>query len=177
MWSFADIDFVIDERPVTLAAQSARAADQVETSDLVGQIGDLMAKSGKLAAAVSLLERSKGETDEMDGLMRRILPVLDGFERILTLGREMPEDETTTNWLRSIEGLFFRLRSLLEKAGLFGIEAVGQPVNLDMHEVVEYRHSPDHKADTVIALRQRGYVFRGQLIRDAKVVVASNERS
>lgn len=177
MWPFADIDFVIDERPVALAVPTSVAADTEETIDLVGQLGQLLAENEKLAVTAKLLERSKGETDELEGVMRRMLPVLDGFERILTLGREMPEDEATTNWLRSIEGLFFRLKSLLEKVGLFGVEAVGQPVNLDMHEVVEYRYSPDHEADTVVALRQRGYVFRGRLIRDAKVVVARDERS
>ena len=177
MWSFGDMDFAVDEQPVPLAAQPASATVEAEAIDLVGQLSALMAGNEQLAVTAKLLERSRGGTDEMESLMRRVLPVLDGFERILALGRELPEDAATNNWLQSIEGLYFRLKSLLEKTGLFGIEAVGQPVNLDLHEVVEYRYSPDHEPDTVVSVRQRGYVFCGRLLRDAQVVVARNERS
>jgi molecular chaperone GrpE len=177
MWSFEDIEFVIDERPVAVAERSPRAADTSGGEDLVEQLSALFAENERLTATAKLLERAKGDSDEVESMIRRMLPVLDGFERILTTGREFPDDHPITNWLRSVEGLYFRLKNLLEKSGLFGIEVVGQPVNLDLHEVVEYRCSPDHKPDTVIAVRHRGYVFRGRLIREAQVVVAANERS
>ena len=54
---------------------------------------------------------------------------------------------------------------------------MGKKVDLNLHEVVEYRASADHPNDTVIGERQKGYVLRGKLLRDAKVVVAYNERS
>ena len=180
-WPFAEIEFVIDEQPVALEGcaldPTEPAERRAEAVDLVGQLNALLAENEQLAVTANLLESAKGESDEMESMMRRILPVLDGFERILAVGRDFPDDHPITNWLHGVEGLYFRLKNLLEKVGLFGIEAVGQPVNLDLHEVVECCCSPDHEPDTVIAVRQRGYAFRGRLIRDAQVVVAASERS
>jgi molecular chaperone GrpE len=177
MWSFRELEFVIDEKPVPIAEGTMESAEQDGFDDLVDQVGALLAENGRLAASVKTLERTQSGSGELDQLMRRLLAVLDGFERILEVGRDFPDDHAITNWLRSVESLYFRLKNLLEKFGLFGIEAVGQPVNLDIHEVVEYRPSPDHEPDTVIAVRKRGYVLRGRLLREAKVVVAANERS
>ena len=176
MWPFAEIEFVIDEKPVAVAEPKTTAADRAEGQDLVGQLSALLAEHERLAATARMLEETREASDEVLNLVKRMLPVLDGFERTLAMGRDFPEDEPLTNWLRSVESLYYRFKSLLEKHGLFGLEVVGQPVNLDLHEVVEYRCSPDHTPDTVIAVRQRGYVFRGRLLREAQVVVAANER-
>jgi len=177
MWPFGDIEFVIDEQPISLVERSVHAANRLTGDDLVGQLSALLAENERLTVTTRLLEQAKGESDEVVNLMRRLLPVLDGFERILATGRDFPDDHPIANWLRSVEGLYFRLKNLLEKHGLVSLEVVGQPVNLDWEEVVEYRHSPDHKPDTVIAVRQRGYAFRGRLIREAHVVVSTSERS
>jgi molecular chaperone GrpE len=172
MWPFGEIEFVIDEQPVPVVEQDAAIPERKGTADFLRQVSDLLAENEKLAVTARLLEHDKGDSDEMLTYVKRILPVLDGFERMLEMGREHGDDPVIMNWLISIESLYFRFKNLLEKHGLFGIEAVGQPVNLDLHEVVEYRYSPDHEPETVIAVRQRGYVFRGRLIRDAQVVVA-----
>ena len=177
MWPFEDIEFVIDEAPVAVIETRVPAADGPAKEDLIEQLSALLAENERLTITTKLLEQAKGDSDEVINLVRRMLPVLDGFERILNTGREFPDTHPVTNWLRSVEGLYFRIKNLLEKVGLFGLEVVGQPVNLDLHEVVEYRYSSDHGPDTVIAVRQRGYVFRGRLLREAQVVVAANERS
>ena len=56
------------------------------------------------------------------------------------------------------------------------MDTIGKPVDLDRHEVVEYRRSDEYTHNTVITERQKGYVFRNKIIRDAKVVVSHNER-
>jgi molecular chaperone GrpE len=177
MWPFHETEFVIDETPVPIAGDAIATEERSAAGDLVEQVGALFAENARLTASVKALERTQSGSGELDQLMRRMLAVLDGFERILEVGRDFPDDHAITNWLRSVESLYFRLKNLLEKFGLFGIEAVGQPVNLDIHEVVEYRPSSDHEPDTVIAVRKRGYALRGRLLREAQVVVAANERS
>jgi molecular chaperone GrpE (heat shock protein) len=171
-WSLDPVEFEIDEEPVEVAEAGGASGSSDEAVDFISRLGSLIAECERLAVTVKMLEREGGDGGELEKLIRRILPVLDGFERILESGRDYPEGHEIANWLKSVEGLHFRLKNLLEKFGLFGIEAIGQPVNLDLHEVVEYRPSPDHEPDTVIAVRQRGYVFLGRLIRDAQVVVA-----
>jgi molecular chaperone GrpE len=82
-----------------------------------------------------------------------------------------------TNWLKSIEALYFRILKVAENFGLVPLKAIGRVVDLDFHDVVEYRPSLDHPGDTVIAERQKGYLFKGRLLREAQVVVAQSLRS
>jgi len=170
MWPFSELRFELDERPVTAGEVWPSSGE-----DLLSRLGTLLAENERLTVTAQLLERARGESDELESLVRRLLPILDGFERILAAGREMPDNHSVTNWLRTVETLYFRLKSVLEKCGLFGIEAVGQPVNLDLHEVVAVSHSADRDPGTIVTVRQRGYVFRGRLLREAQVVIAAGE--
>jgi len=175
VWPFKELEFVIDEQPVAVAQTFVQAAREEKPVDFLAQIGALLEEKERLAVMVRLLERHRSGADETEKLVRRLLPVLDGFERILEAARDFPAYHQIANWLKSVEGVYFRLKDVLEKMGLAAIEPVGQPVNLDLHEVVECRRSPDHEPGTIIAVRQRGYVFRGRLLRDAQVVVASDD--
>jgi molecular chaperone GrpE (heat shock protein) len=47
---------------------------------------------------------------------------------------------------------------------------------LDRHEVVEVLHTNSIPDETIVEVRQKGYTLNGKIIRDAKVVVAQNER-
>lgn len=127
--------------------------------------------------AQALEARPTGDTRSMEKFLKQLLPLLDGFDRILEVARSAPPSEEVTNWLQSIEGLYFRTLKILERQGLTPLKTIGSVVNLDIHEVVEYRLSPDHPADTVISERQKGYIFNGRLLREAQVVVARSGRS
>jgi molecular chaperone GrpE (heat shock protein) len=166
------LEFRIDEQPVEITGPVSDLEDKAGPQDFLTEIGELLGEGEQLRVQVKLLEREKGGEKEMEKLMRRMLPVLDGFERILEAARDWPEDSEIANWLKSVEGTYVRLKNTLEAAGLVSFEAVGKPVDLTVHDVVEMRHSPDHEPETVIAVRQKGYAFLGRLIRDAKVVVA-----
>lgn len=106
--------------------------------------------------------------------MRQVLPFLDNYAHLLDLAREHPPSEEITNWLRSVEALYFRIVNLLESYGLRFINSIGKVVDLDYHEVIDYRPTLQHPHNTIIKELQKGVVFRGRLLRDAKVVVACN---
>lgn len=165
-------EFVIDElpEPVFLSREENR-------NDLLGLIGNVMLDNERLQDLTLQLERRSGQTQEVEKIMRSLLPTLDSFDRILNLARSFPPGEEIDNWLKSIESVYFRLLTLLEGYGLYQLKTVGKKVDLNLHEVVEYLPSEDHPNDVVTSERQKGYVFRGKLLRDAKVVVAYSERS
>ncbi len=122
------------------------------------------------------LEQSTGRPEELEKMMKNLLPTLDGFDRVLHLGRSYPQTDVVDNWLKSVESIYFRLLNTLENYELYQMRAVGSKVDLNLHEVVEYRPSTDHVNDTIIYERQKGYILRGKLLRDAKVVVVYNEK-
>lgn len=113
-------------------------------------------------------------TDLTGELVLDLLPILDGLERILELANRYLKDESLFNWIRSVEAIHKKMKSTLAKWGLKPIESVGLPVDFNLHEVVEYRYKPDVPENTVIEEKMKGYIFRGRVIRDAKVVVAKH---
>jgi len=97
---------------------------------------------------------------------RTLLPIVDDFERAL-------ETETADKtYVQGMELIRQRLFEALKKLGLEPIVAQGEPFDPHVHhavEMVETEDAPDH---TVLAEFQRGYNFKGRLLRPAMVKVA-----
>ncbi len=146
--------------------------------DLMTVISSIMRENENLQIMKSELEAlSTAPPEYMEGFMKKMISFFDSFERIMYLARQYPPSEEIDNWLKSVEMIYFRMNSTLEKYGLKALDTMGKPVNLDFHDVVEYRPTFDYPPDTVIHERQKGYFFNGKLLRDAKVVVAYNPKA
>jgi molecular chaperone GrpE len=165
-------EFVIDEKPLPVYLSEAE-----DSADLVELTSRILSENEELQRLNVELQQRSGSPADLEKMLRGLLPTLDSFDRVLHLARSYPQSEAIDNWLKSVESIYFRLLSLLETYGLYQLKSVGSKVDLNLHEVVEYRPSADHESETVISERQKGYVFRGKLLRDAKVVIAYNERS
>ena len=99
--------------------------------------------------------------------VRVLLPVLDDFERALKVGIAR-----TGNTSAGIELIYQRFYEALKKLGLEPIVSEGQPFDPHIHhavDMVETDEAPDH---TVLEEFQRGYNFKGRLLRPAMVKVA-----
>ena len=107
---------------------------------------------------------------------RRILPILDSFDTIFnyTNNSNIEENETLTNWVKTLEALYRRLLSALEKEGLVGIESVGQRLDLSAHEVVETREAPGKTDQEIVEEVVKGYRYGNRVLRDAKVIIVKN---
>lgn len=186
-------EFVIDEKPVPVftpdpaeqqAAEDRSALNPLEElyggfkgQDLLSQMAFLLLEQVRLAEKARQLENSRAGDDEFGRFVRQILPFLDNFSRLLDMVREHPPSEEVNNWLKSVEALYYRIVNLLESYGLRFINSIGKVVDLNYHEVVDYRTTNQYPHNTIMKEMQKGVVFRGRLIRDAKVVVACNESS
>jgi len=118
-------------------------------------------------------ERERAEVLEYAATdtVRTLLPIVDDFERALKV------DSADKEYVRGMELIYQRLTAALTKMGLEPIIAEGQPFDPNVHhaiEMVETDQAPDH---TVMAEFQRGYNFRGRLLRPAMVKVAVAKRS
>lgn len=165
-------DFVVDEKPAPIYLSREEGQE-----DLTEAICKVMLDNERLQDLTAQLEKRSAQPVETEKLMRQLVPTLDSFDRVLGLARSHEQSELIDNWLKSVESIYFRLLGMLENYGLHQMNTVGQKVDLNVHEVVEYRNSNDHAPDTIISERQKGYIFRGKLLRDARVVVAYNEGS
>lgn len=168
---------LLDDMPISIGEEEAGQTRpehpwEREGEDLVSQVGKLLYEQLRLEQRTKMLESGERLDDEFARFVRAALPFLDNFWRLLELAREHPPSDELKNWLSNVESLYFRLVRLLENHGLVFINSVGKEVNLDLHEVVEYRPTTEYPHNYVIKELERGVVFRNRLLRDAKVVVA-----
>ncbi len=113
-------------------------------------------------------------TDEAEREKRRflraILPLVDNLEMVLK------HSDSNPDVLRQgVEMIYQELLRTLESEGLKPIESVGQRFDPFVHEAVEVVETSEHPSDTVVEEVQRGYMYKGELLRPARVRVAKSE--
>lgn len=120
--------------------------------------------------------KSIGKAPEKAAFLKKMLPVLDGFDNVLRYARiqRSEGDEVLENWLKSLEGLYRRFITILESEGLIVIESVGKPLDLTVHEVIESREVTGIRHNYVIEEIVKGFKCGSRVLRDAQVVVAKN---
>jgi molecular chaperone GrpE len=150
----------------TLAAVSAER-DQLATekSDLHDRLLRAQAEFQNLRKRT---ERERLELFEYASMeaVRVLLPVLDDFERA------MKTESSDREYAAGIELIYNRFYETLKKLGLEPLESKGKPFDPQLHhavDMIETSEAPDH---TVLDEFQRGYNFKGRLLRPAMVKVA-----
>jgi len=121
-------------------------------------------------------ERSDYFRHATSGLVARLLPVLDNFERAIAAARGRADaggDALT-------EGVALIQRQLLDelaREGLHPMDPVGAPFDPELHEAVATDPASDAPSHTVTAVLQRGWFFHDRVLRAALVRVSVREES
>lgn len=102
-------------------------------------------------------------------LIQEILPVLDNFERALSL---MEEDEGAKPYLEGVELIQKTLIQVLEKEGLNQIEACGKEFDPNFHHAVLMEEREDLEAGVILEELEKGYTLKGKVIRPTMVIVS-----
>jgi molecular chaperone GrpE (heat shock protein) len=96
------------------------------------------------------------------GLIKKLLPVLDNFERAATHDSDS----------KSLELLHKDLLAALRAEGLEEIPAEGEPFDPHVHEAVESREQEEVEVPTCISVYRTGYRLGDKVLRPAMVGVA-----
>lgn len=157
-------------------------------SDTVSDFVDLTAERDRLATEkAELSDQLLRRTAEFENFRRRtekerielseyasmeavkaLLPILDDFERALKV------EAADKEYAKGMELIYQRTFDTLKKQGLDPISAVGQTFDPNLHHAIEMAETKDAPDQTVLAEFQRGYNFRGRLLRPSMVKVAVN---
>jgi len=139
---------------------------------LAAELADLqdryLRRSAEFQNLRKRLENEKVEFLEYASMeaVRALLPILDDFERALQT------ESADTEYVKGMELIHQRLLDALKKLGLEPIDSQGQPFDPHRHHAVEMVETDEAGDHTVIAEYQRGYNFKGRLLRAAMVKVA-----
>jgi len=108
-------------------------------------------------------KRAQGE------LVRRILDALDDMGRVTDVD---PDGVDSRAIMEGVDAVQKKLLRELGGAGLEVLKPLDQPFNPEVHEAVATERALSPEDDHLIArVYQPGYVFQGQLLRPARVVV------
>jgi molecular chaperone GrpE len=104
-------------------------------------------------------------------LIKRILTVVDDFERSLVHLDDSKDDQSVKDGIKMI---YEKLVKILEEQGITKIEAVGKPFSVEFHEALMQRKADDVPAHTVVDEIEAGYMYKDKVIRHSKVVVSED---
>ena len=164
---------VSQEEPLpapTLETQLAAAA--AERDALASEKADLQDRLLRTRAEFDNARR-RAERERSDflqfasmELVRELLPVLDDFERALK------NEGASADYAKGVELIYQRLFDTLRKVGLEPLETEGRKFDPNLHEAVQRVETSDAEDQTILSEFQRGYNFKGRLLRPAMVKVA-----
>jgi molecular chaperone GrpE len=162
------------------------ADENLPVESAEGQMAALAAERDQLAAAKAELEdrmlraraefdnaRRRGERERSDflqfaamDLVKELLPVVDDFERALKV------ETADRDYARGIELIYQRLVETLKKIGLEPIDTTGKLFDPNLHQAVDRVETGEAEDMAILCEYQRGYNFKGKLLRPAMVRVA-----
>lgn len=155
--------------PTTNGAVSPNNAGSNEVEALkaeLARIKDLAAR----AQADLQNAKARGERDADDlrkyaseGMIRRILPTLDNFQRAF---QHVPEELQSHEWVKGVAAIESDLMKQMTDAGLKRMQSVGMIVDPQLHEVLSMGPG---EAEKVTEVFEEGYTLNGKVLRPAKV--------
>ena len=104
------------------------------------------------------------------GIIEKLLPVVDNFERGLAA---VPEDKKEDGFVTGMEMVYKQLLTMLESVDVKPIEAVGQEFNPDLHNAVMHVEDDEVGDNIIVEEFQKGYTYRDSVVRYSMVKVAN----
>ena len=96
-----------------------------------------------------------------------LLPIMDNFELATK------NADTTDSFVKGVLMIQSQLTAALNSLGIEKIEALGQPFDIKYHSAISHIESADHGEGEIVECMQAGYVYKGEVLRHAVVVVAN----
>lgn len=127
----------------------------------------------QLAEFENFRNRTQKEKEAMfevgaKSIIEKILPVVDNFERGIAA---LTDDEKEGAFAKGMQGVYKQLIDELDKLEVKEIEAVGQEFDPNLHNAVMQVESEEYESGMVAAELQKGYTYRGQVVRYSMVSV------
>ena len=114
-------------------------------------------------------DRAGARSEAEGALLRRLIPLVEGFRQAEAAGRTLPASDPLR---RGLELLGHELEAVLRSVGFAPTAAVGEPFRPEEHEAVGEIEAPKGVSEGAVAeIVQQGYRFQGGLLRPAKVLV------
>ena len=115
-------------------------------------------------------EKEKAQMFELGAksIIEALLPVVDNFERALS---HVQEEEKDSPFVKGIEGIYKQIQKMFADCNIQEIEALGKKFDPALHNAVMTEEEGDEEEDTITQDLQKGYTYRGNVVRHSMVKV------
>ncbi len=174
------ISILNNEKTEGIENEASNGAEEAEVSqdaasELEAELAETKAALVQLAADFENYKRqaTRRESETRDRAVRSVvedlLPVLDNFERAVDAAKNATDMESLRVGIGFILQMF---HEALRNNGVTPIEAQGQSFDPLQHEAIEQIES-EAAPGTVVEEAQRGYAYKGHVLRASRVKVAA----
>lgn len=108
--------------------------------------------------------------DGVKSILTKLLPVIDNFERALDVAAKNPAAGQYTD---GVSLIYRQLLKNLGEAGVTEIKCIGKPFDPTLHSAVMHVDDPSVGQNIVIEEFQKGYMYKGSVLRYSMVKVAN----
>jgi len=163
-----------DDAPGDLPTDIALLREQLEEAELRAD-SEHEAYLRARADFANYKRRTDEEKERMraivnEGLLSRLLPIVDNFERAVQAA------QNTQDYEKLIGGVIATLKQMQEflvREGVTTIESVGQPFDPNYHNAVMRYETTEYPENTVVEELQKGYTLGERVLRPSMVKVAT----
>jgi molecular chaperone GrpE len=122
----------------------------------------------------------KKTTREHERFLRKtyidIIRVCDSFERLFTLldSRRDSLSEDTRHYINNFRTIYRRVQKVLKDRQVLPIQTESPYFDPHWQQAIEVVEDPDHEDGFVLEELSKGYVWKGQVLREANVKIVKN---
>lgn len=162
----------------TASAQTGTTAPNADT-----ELANVQAKAAEYldgwqrarADFANYKKRAEKEREEVyqiaaADMLRKILPVIDDFDRAIS---NLPAGKEEDDVIKGFNLIYRKLLNLLDTAGIKILNPVGEVFNPELHEAIGTDETSNVESGHVSAVLQKGYMHGDKVLRPAMVRVAS----
>lgn len=154
--------------------KEATADDKI--AELEASVADWKDKYQRLMAEFENARKrtAKEATQRYDmgamGVLEKLLPVIDNFERGL---ETVSEDEKDSAFVKGIEQIYKQFTAVMEDLGVTPMDAQGKEFDANLHNAVMHVEDDDLGENIVAEELQKGYMYKENVLRHSMVKVAN----
>jgi molecular chaperone GrpE len=115
------------------------------------------------------LQKEKHDSVEFanERLIKALIPIFENLDRALKA-----PDTNVESLKEGVQLTSDQAHALFKKENVEPINAVGEPFDPSIHEVLSQIESPDHEENSVIEEYSKGYLMNGRVLIPSRVVIA-----
>jgi len=105
-----------------------------------------------------------------EDLAKKLLPIIDNFERAISLDDNNLEDEQS-KFLEGFKMIYASLINILKEKGIVEIECLGKQFDPNFMDAILTDSIVEEEQNVVLDVLQKGYMYNDKVIRPAMVKV------